>query len=160
LSHKALAAKNTPSPAEEVLNLGEQCQSRAVRSLSGAFECIEVLEYRELCQPSATLLPLPGRRHNIAQLDRVDVQPMAFNTSVARRVLNSRIDPLPFSELLLVGHQSERHGVEPNQLTSLGHSGYARGLDMLRAGRRIRLAQDENAFFLYETDHTPPKIAG
>jgi hypothetical protein len=63
---------------------------------------------------------------------------------------------LPLAELLVIGDQSERNRKQANKVTASREPRHARGLGVLRAGRRIGLAQDQDTFD--ERSHVPLRV--
>lgn len=106
----------------------------------------EVLEDRDFAELIPASLPFWSRRKRFTvPLDRVDKDFVAFWSSVVRRLLDPRSDPLPFLELLVVADQAKRDRKKPNEASILFHPGDARRLRVLAARRGVRLTKNQDA---------------
>ena len=79
------------------------------------------------------------------QFDRVDRDAVTLRPGIVLRASHPSADPLPLLELLIILNQPEGNWEQADQSAVLGHAGHTRGLDVTRTGRRIGLAEDQDA---------------
>jgi hypothetical protein len=121
----------------------QHTQGPSAPRLTRLFECIEVVEDRNIAKLLTPRSPtLFGWKWLALANYRIHKDFVTFRAVVIRGLLDPRLDPLPFLELLLITDETKWNGEKANELTICLHSGDTRGLDMLSARRRIGLAEN------------------